>query len=175
MHKLIYLIAALAAVVSTLAEETNLVLQLEPLRPFIGRTWKGQFPRSTPEKPVYDISRWERALNGQAIRITHSVNDGAYGGETIIRWDASAEKIQYHYFTTAGFMTKGTMTIENDKLLCEEEPIPAFNGITRIKAVMRKVDGKKMHVKSEHLKDGSWTPGHEIMYEEAPDAKVVFK
>lgn len=175
MHKLFSLILAVFVASNVIGGETSLAPQLEPLRPFIGKTWQGHFPRSTPEKPVYDISRWERALNGQAVRITHSVNNGAYGGETIITWNPTTSNIQYYYFTTASFMTKGTMSVEKDKLVCEEEPVPPFNGITKIKAVIQLVDGKKLHVKSEHFKEGSWTPGHEITYEEAPDAKVVFK
>lgn len=165
-----------ALVVSCLgAEPDNLIPQLEPLRPFVGHTWKGHFPRSTPDKPVFDIARWERALNGQAVKITHSVNNGAYGGETTITWNSQEQKVQYYYFTTAGFMTKGTMKFEQGKVLCEEEVIPALNGLTKIKAVMQLVDGKKMHVKSEHWKDGAWTPGHEITYEQAPGAQVLFK
>jgi hypothetical protein len=53
----------------------TLAKELEPLRPFIGKTWKGQFKNSTPEKPRADVAKWERALNGQAVRILHSVND----------------------------------------------------------------------------------------------------
>lgn len=49
---------------------------LKPLLPFVGKTWKSEFPSSTPEKPVYDVQHWELILNGQAIRIMHSVNDG---------------------------------------------------------------------------------------------------
>src|ERR1051325_4965018 len=77
---------------------TNLSTQLEPLRPFIGKTWKGEFKSSTPEKARFDISKWERALNGKAVRILHSVNDGEYGGETIITSNAKAERLESHYF-----------------------------------------------------------------------------
>ena len=49
---------------------------LKPFQAFISKTFKGEFANSTPEKPVYDISRWERVLNGNAIRIMHSVNNG---------------------------------------------------------------------------------------------------
>ncbi|MBN2056220.1 hypothetical protein JW905_14945 [bacterium] len=40
-----------------------------------------------PDNPKYDVSRWERALNGPAIRILHSVNDSYYSGETLLFWD----------------------------------------------------------------------------------------
>lgn len=56
---------------------------LEPLRPLLGKTWRGEFAASTPEKPVVDIMYWERALNGAAVRVLHSINHGEYGGETI--------------------------------------------------------------------------------------------
>jgi hypothetical protein len=44
---------------------------LEEFAPFLGKNWKGEFASSTPQRPMHDISRWERALNGQAVRILH--------------------------------------------------------------------------------------------------------
>ncbi len=49
---------------------------LKPFEPYIGKTFKGEFSNSTKEQPVFDISYWERILNGMAIKITHSVNEG---------------------------------------------------------------------------------------------------
>src|SRR6187397_1221034 len=105
---LLAIIAALA--IDARADETGKLDEaLEPLRPFLGKTWRGEFKNSTPEKPVFDVSRWERALNGKAIRVLHSVNEGAYGGESIIMWDKEKQVVAYHYFTTGGFTTTGTM------------------------------------------------------------------
>ena len=60
-----------------LSQDTNdpfyLSEHLMPFEPYLGKTFKGKFTHSTPEKPVYDISHWERTLNGNAIRILHSV------------------------------------------------------------------------------------------------------
>ena len=56
-------------------EMNNLSEHLKPFEPYIGKTFKGEFANSTKEKPVLDISYWERILNGMAIKITHSVND----------------------------------------------------------------------------------------------------
>lgn len=48
-------------VTSAHAEEAGkLAEQLEPLRPFLGKTWTGEFASSTPEKPLADVMRWER-------------------------------------------------------------------------------------------------------------------
>ena len=69
------------------ADSPSLDPNLEPLRPFLGKTWKGEFKNSTPDKPVVDVMQWERALNGKAVRVLHSINDGEYGGESFIVWD----------------------------------------------------------------------------------------
>src|SRR5690349_8291509 len=106
---------------SALAAETNsLAKQLEPLRPFLGKTWKGEFKNSTPENPKVDIQKWERALNGKAVRIMHSVNDGSYGGETIVTVNPKTSRVEFHYFTTAGFSTHGTMEIDGQKVTTRE-------------------------------------------------------
>src|SRR5262249_9199059 len=76
---------------------------LAPLRPFLGKTWKGVFNGSNPDKPTVDVARWERALNGQAVRLLHSINQGVYGGETLFVWNEKAQKVEFFYFTTAGY------------------------------------------------------------------------
>lgn len=68
---------------------------------------------------MVDISCWERILNGQAIRDDPTiVNQSAYGGESIIRWDAQKKSVVYHDFTTAGFTTTGTMEFKDGKKKC---------------------------------------------------------
>ena len=66
---------------------------LKPLQSYIGKTFKGEFADSTPENPTYNIQHQERAFNGNAIKITHSVNNGEYGGESMIMWDAKVESL----------------------------------------------------------------------------------
>ncbi|HEY5909942.1 MAG TPA: hypothetical protein VJA21_04990 [Verrucomicrobiae bacterium] len=148
---------------------------LECLRPLIDKTWKGEFKNSKPDKPIIDVSRWERALNGKAVRMLHSINDGAYGGETIFVWDEKKQTVAYHYFTTAGFMTTGTLEAKDGKVLTSEHVSGATGGVTEVRGTSEiRADGT-FHVKTEHLKDGEWSPGHEVTYREAPEAKVVFK
>ena len=72
------LAAALAWPASATAAE--LTSRLAPLAFLVGKTWRGTFPESKPDKPVVDVSRFEVALNGQAVRNLHSINDGEYGG-----------------------------------------------------------------------------------------------
>ena len=69
------------------AEQPTLNPHLEPLRPLLGKTWKGTFKDSKPEKPTVDVVRWERVLNGQGVRVMHSINQGVYGGARILEAD----------------------------------------------------------------------------------------
>ena len=150
----------------------------EPLKPFallLGKTWKGEFANSTAEKPLFDVARWERALNGKAVRVLHSVNDGVYGGETIITWDANKKSLAYWYFTTAGFRTEGTMKHEDGQFVAHEVVAGGAGGITEVKSTSKLLADGRLNVKAEYLKDGKWGVGREVFYKESPQAKVNFK
>ena len=126
-------------------------------------------------QPVVDVARWERALNGQAVRVLHSINAGEYGGETLIFWSAEKKSLVYRYFTTAGFQTEGVATIEGSKIITSEKVQGNANGITEVKAVTElRADGA-MAKSSEYLKDGKWVPGNATTYREDPKAEVVFR
>ena len=157
------------------AEEPKLDSHLEPLRPLLDKTWKGPFKRSTPDKPVVDVMRWERALNGKAVRVLHSVNDGNYGGETIYMWDEKKQAVGYHYFTTAGFRTEGTVSFKENKLITQEVVMGSSGGVTEVKAISELLPDGALRVTTEHLKEGKWEPGREVVYREDVAAKVVFR
>src|SRR6185503_425557 len=111
MNRLLRAVFVFGLGISTLpvigAETASLDSHLEPLKPFL-KTWKGTFKNSKPDKPTIDVAVWERALNGRGVRLLHSVNDGVYGGETMLIWDKKKESIVFYYFTTEGYMTTGT-------------------------------------------------------------------
>jgi hypothetical protein len=155
------------------AEAPKLESHLEPLRGLLGKTWKGPFSNSKPEKPTVDVSRWERALNGKAVRVLHSINDGAYGGETIILWDPKKNVLVSHYFTTAGFTTTGTITFRDGKIISHE--VVTGSSVSEVRAISELKPDGTLHVKSEHLKNGEWEPGHEVIYKDDPEAKVIFR
>lgn len=157
------------------ADPPPLAPQLEPLRPLLEKTWKGEFEAGKPGNPVVDVMRWERALNGKAIRVLHSVNDGVYGGETIYMWDEKKKVVTYHYFTTGGFMTVGSLTLQDGKLITHEVVSGSAGGVTEVRGTSELTSGGEFRVKTEQRKDGKWQPGHAVTYKEAKDAKVVFK
>lgn len=148
---------------------------LAPLAPFVGKTWRGEFSTSTEENPVVDVQKWEWAIGGQAIRILHSINDGEYGGETMVLWDRERERLIYFYFTTAGFYTTGTLAERDGAFVSYEEVTGAQDGTTAVRATSVIRDDGTLFTTSEYLRGGEWVPGHEITYVEDPDAEVIFR
>jgi len=146
---------------------------LLPLAPIVGKTWRGEFAESTPEKPMVDVQRWDWALGGQAIKIVHSLNDGAYGGETMIVWDAEKERLIYFYFTTQGFYTTGTMAAEDGFFVSHEEVTGAAGGVTAVRSTSKILPDGRLEGKTEYLRNGEWVPGREVTYVEDPTAEVV--
>ncbi|WP_051252393.1 hypothetical protein [Ferrimonas kyonanensis] len=137
---------------------------LEPLRPFLGKVWRGEFSDSTPEKPVVDVSQWQPALQGKAVRITHSLNQGQYEGETLMVWDAQAESIVFYYFTTAGFYTQGKAYSEDGVFYFHEKVAGSGDGIAEVKSEVRLVDGQMLQ-QAYYLKQGEWVQGHSAVYQ----------
>lgn len=169
------LVVTTATTSLTLGDESNLSKELTGLQPLIGKTFRGEFAKSTPEKPIVDVSSWERILNGKGVRMLHSINNGEYGGETIFMWDDQQKKVAYWYFTTAGFTTKGTVEFNKNQWTTLEEVSGSASGVTKVRATSTLGDDGSLHVKSEYLTNDKWTPGHEVTYKPNRDAKVTFK
>lgn len=137
------------------------------LAPFVGKVWRGE--GSGPDgKPMVDVTRWDWALGGKAIRTTHALTSAPYGGETMIFWDKATNALIYHYFTTAGFHTQGTMVAEAPGRLVAEEAVSGHPTITRVRSVSVLDAGGSMSVSSEYLDGGTWKPGHKMTYRPAP-------
>jgi hypothetical protein len=167
------LAAALLACASFAAAEMN--PRLAPLAHLVGKTWRGVVSPPGAAKPAVDVSQFELALNGQAVRNRHSIDDGAYGGETFIVWEEARQSLVYYYFTTAGFYTTGTMRVEGGAIVSHEVVKGAAGGIAEVEATHRLLPDGRLHVKSRHLKNGRWEDGRETFYVEDPQAVVRFK
>lgn len=148
---------------------------LEPFRQLLGKTFRSEFANSTAENPVVDLSRFERAMNGQAIRNLHSINDGEYGGETIIMWDPKQQKVAFWYFTTAGFFTQGTFDFDGNSWMSVEEVTGNANGITQVRATSKLKDDGTLEIKSEYEQKGEWVPGRSSIYKPVENAEIKFK
>jgi len=153
----------------------SLSVHLAPLAILLGNTYRGEIAGSTAEHPVVDITRWERALNGQAIRVLHSVNDGAYGGETMILWDQEKDSLVFFYFTTGGFFTTGTMALEGRRLISREYVTGHPGGVTEVRVVSEIHDDGSFSTRTRILKNGVWSDVQSALYRRDPSARVVFR
>jgi hypothetical protein len=98
-----------------------------------------------------------------------------YGGESFILWDKDKQALTYYYFTTAGFLTKGTMTFKDGVIHTHETVSGQANGVSEVRGETQMLPNQAFRVKTQYLKNGSWTPGRDTTYRAAPTAKVVFK
>lgn len=169
------LLAAVLLTVASTSVAVEMNPHLQPLAHLLGKTWRGTVSPSGAAKPATDVSRFELALNGQAVRNRHSIADGAYGGETFILWEEARQSLVYYYFTTAGFYTTGTMSVEDGAIVSHEIVKGSAGRVAEVKATSRLLPDGRLHVKSRYLKNGQWEDGRETYYVEDPTAVVRFK
>ncbi|MBS3797898.1 hypothetical protein [Pseudoalteromonas sp. BDTF-M6] len=169
-----YLLTAILLLCTHIASATGkLASELQVFEPYLG-TWESTFSMGPEQPDVTDVGKWERALNGTAIRTMHSINDGAYGGESLIFWDKGKESLVFYYFTTAGFYTQGTLEVTDDgSFVAYEDVSGSSEGITRVKSTSSYVDGQFV-VTTQYLKNGEWTPEQKRHYSRS-QKEVVFK
>jgi len=163
--KTLFLALCLCVFTFSYADENNLTLnkQLAVFHPFLG-TWQANFEVAQGEKPIQDVGKWERALNGKAIRTAHSINEGEYGGESMIFYDSKKELLVFYYFTTAGFYTKGTLKVLSPtQFVAYEDVTGSKEGITKVKS-MSELKDEKFIVSTSYLKKGEWTKPEQRIY-----------
>ncbi|WP_448549252.1 hypothetical protein [Thalassotalea fusca] len=155
------------------AGDKELAPQLQVFAPYLG-TWQSTFDTPAGKPPVVDVSMWERHLNGNAIRTLHSINDGEYGGESIIFFDKNRNSLVFYYFTTAEFFTTGTIEMVSDTSFVAYEDVEGnADGITKVKSVSE-MSSEKMTVSTSYLKKGKWTEPERRVYTRSSKS-VIFK
>ncbi|TLU66951.1 hypothetical protein FE810_04960 [Thalassotalea litorea] len=130
--------------------------KLAIFKPYFGG-WQSDMGKNKKGEPMIDVSVWQRALNGNAVRTLHSINHGVYGGESLIFWDESEKKIKFYYFTTASFYTSGWMEVTSDNTFTAYEDVTGSEqGITQVKSESELSD-HEITVSTSYLKNGEWT------------------
>ena len=164
-----YLAMALLLLSSSVWAKLPLNDELKVFSRYLG-TWEAEFPATEGKPAMVDVSQWQRALNGTAVRTLHSINDGMYGGESLIFWDNSKESLVFYYFTTAGFYTQGTMeAISDTEFVAYEDVNNNKDGITKVKSTSRFASGQ-FTVTTQYLKNGEWTKPQARVYQRSDKA-----
>ena len=142
----------------------------QPLLPLIGKTWRGT---GSAGAGVEDVMRWDWAIGGHAVRVVHSVNRGAYGGETLIFPDRESGTLIFHYFTSGGFHTTGTMRSNGPGRIAIEETVHGAGPITKLRSSGELGADGVYRTRSSRLSEGKWVEGGGFDYRQDPDAELV--
>lgn len=162
-----------ATSLSLASDSPDIAPELAVFKPYLG-TWQADFKVVDNKTKIQDVGLWERALNGQAIHTKHSINEGEYGGESMIFWDREQQSLVFYYFTTAGFYTKGTMKVLSPTQFVAYETVTGSKeGITKVKSISDYKDGEFI-VSTSYLKKGEWTKPEKRTYTRS-DKQVIFK
>ena len=155
------------------ASDKQLDAKLAMFADYLG-TWQSNFTVAPGKPSVTDVSMWERALNGKAVRTLHSINNGEYGGESLIFFDKEKDSLVFYYFTTAGFYTSGTIEVINETQFVAYEDVSGNDsGITKVKSTSD-LQKDRLLVSTSYLKNGKWTEPEQRVYTKS-DRKVIFK
>ena len=164
---------SLVAGISCAADDEASYQPMSIFEDLAGRAWRGEGTGPNGQ-PIVDIAVYEMILNGRAFQSTHRLEDGSYGGRTIFFYDESAKTYVFHYFTTAGFHTEGTVTpTENGFMVIEN-----VKGHAEFAAVHSEmiIDGDKLRVASRHVAhDGTVSDGDGIVYREIANPGALFE
>lgn len=158
------------------ASETKFAPELKVFENYLG-TWESVFKTENGVPTIVDVSHWQRALNGKALRTLHSINDGEYGGESLIFYDNKEKTLKFYYFTTADFYTKGRIEVVSDNSFVAFEKVTGESvmskGITEVKSTSTLKDNEIL-VETSYLKNGKWTPPESRRYTRS-EKQVKFK
>lgn len=161
---------AAVAQVAPLPEAQSGPAAYAPFEAMIGKSWRGV---GTGGAGVEDIQRWDWALGGHAVRVVHSVNGGAYAGETLIFRDKDSGDYIFHYFTTGGFHTTGTIRPTEPGAFAINETVHGADGIERLRSTTALGADGVYRVRSSTERDGQWVEAGGFDYREDPTATPV--
>jgi hypothetical protein len=147
------------AAVTAAAQELD--PRLEMLEPLLG-TWEGTFHgEGAPPEEVKDRVTYTIALNGQAVKSTHTVG-GAYGGDSYYMWNPVLMEVQVYYFTNAGTISQGTVTLKDGVM---HSKALHYGGSTSAWRATTEFTGDDSFTSTaEYLQAGEWKRGHSVSY-----------
>ena len=174
MKRFSYILLPILLVLGQTKPKPFLSEHLIKMKPFIGNTYKGNFINSTKENPMIDILSFQRVLNGNAVKVIHSVNNGEFGGETMVMWNPEKERLQSWYFTSAGSLTIQNVQIKKDTFISTQNVERNKNGITKVKTIIEVLHGNQIKKRTKYLMNNLWKDGSETIYNKVHDHKPAF-
>jgi len=135
------------------------------LADFPGRTFRGE-PDAGSTEAFADVQQWSWTEDGTGLLIKHAIEDGSYGGETIVRKNPETGSLDYIYYTNAGFSTQGSFSLGDDGSWEAVEEVTGQGDVTKVRSIGRIQPNGDMLSSSDYFSNGEWTPGHSFTYRE---------
>ena len=134
------------------------------LAEFVGHTYVGE-PRGGDKDALADFQEWswhdERV---PTLQIRHSLEDGSYGGSTIVRRNEVTGDLSYVYTTTAGLVSKGVFNVSQSGKWSAEEKVEGHESITKVRSKGNRRKDGSLVTTSEYFQDGRWVAGDAFVY-----------
>lgn len=133
-------------------------------RPFeflVGSCWTGTFP----DGKQTDEHCFAWMLDKKFIRDQHVVRNGSapYAGETIYGWDAAAKQIAFAYYSSAGFILKGTVKPAGDTLVFPSK-LTTAQGEIEMRSTWIRRGADAYHVADTQKTADGWKTTREMDY-----------
>ena len=141
-----------------------------PFEHLVGKTWRGT---GSADPAVVDVQRWEWAVGGHAVRVVHSVNGGAYAGETLIVRDKASGAYVFTYVTTGGFHTTGVMRPTGPGAFEVEETVHGLDGFPPLRSTIILGPDGVNRSRGFAEENGQWVEKGGFDYREDPSAQPV--
>lgn len=135
------------------------------LADFAGHMYRG-VPTEASSESVADVQLWLWSEDGEHLIIKHRLEDGSYGGDTVISKDESNGQLSYVYKTNAGFNTTGKFSVSPDGTWEAIEEVTGQSDVTMVRSRGHKREDGALVSTSDYLKSGKWVPGHSFVYTE---------
>lgn len=158
-------LALIALVAVTLhasdSADSDLCAELESMRLFLG-AWVGA-REEEPARP-WSYRSWTPILGGYAIRDARSVPEFDFEAGTTVFFDRAAGEVAYVDFTDNGYITRGTIVLEDGVFVQAGAQIQPDSTTRSVRSAFSFEDENTMHERYWSLEDGEWQPGHSIIY-----------
>lgn len=135
------------------------------LADFPGHMFRGE-PTGDNSEALADYQLWSWTEDGAALMIRHALEDGSYGGETIVRPGTTGDELTYVYYTNGGFSTQGHFTVSEEGVWEAVEEVTGQGDITKVRSRGHRREDGALISKSEYFSNGEWVPGHGFVYRE---------
>ncbi len=134
------------------------------LQPLMGKTYHG-VPTNVGAR-AEDLSKWEMILDGGMMRITHAFGDGSTGGETLIYWDRSLEKLASVTVNTDGYRANGVFEVLPGNRWRLDQEVTDDPLIQRLRIEGELKSDGQFTTQWSYLKGGQWVDGDRFEYRE---------